>query len=194
LLILIFLVISNKKNSNYKKQLKIQMILYIIEVLIITSLLSYIFTSIEEGTFNLNNWKTKKNDFQVLERFIFSLTAYQGIRYLILKLKDGADYDSFISLKYALDSIIIMIESGIELSNEMIDELHDKITNPSQMYNDKTRELGLQAHGYLIRYQKGEMEKNEIIYVLKKLARDLEHGANITNLIWMNSIFLRKTK
>jgi hypothetical protein len=199
--ILLFLIlavvvyaISNKKNPSYRKKIRIQMFLYLIELVIITSFLSYLLTSIEEKSLSIYEWNSKKNDFQILERYIFSLTAYQGIKYLFIKMRDGADYDSFISLKYYLDSITIMFESEVEVTDDFLDNYYRRITNPMAMFNDKTREIGLEAFEYLKNYKSGKVEVHEMIYVLKKLARDLEHEANITNLFWMNSLFLRITK
>jgi heme/copper-type cytochrome/quinol oxidase subunit 2 len=193
-LLLVLTVISNKKRSSYKKKLRIQMLLFIIETFLVTSIFSYILTSIEEGTYNYEMWIKKKNDFQILERFIFSLTVYQGIRFLFLKLKDGANYDSFISLKYYLDSLVIRIESGVPVPDEIIEELNLRIGQPLAMYNEETRDIWKKAYGYIVKYKSNIISEQEIIFILKTYARDLEHQANITNLIWMNSIFLRFTK
>jgi hypothetical protein len=193
-ILLVASVIFNYRNKSYRKQLFIQVILYLIEITVAVGILSYLLTSIEQKSFSISEWKYGKNYFKVIERLIFSLSLYQGILYLLLKLKNSADQDSFTALKYHIDELILFFEAGINPPQDMLKELNDRVTIKNGMYNNISREKGIAIIENIEQFFEGKISREELMLMLRRYSRYFENQINVTNFTWMNSILLRLLK
>ena len=182
LILLIIVSIVRKKAPSTKLQFITHILVYIIEVLFVTKLIT--------------NFIGTNNDtlLNVFKDYVFAYTLYQLFLLVTFKLKDSLDIDAFTAIKTIIDRIQLYGEYDKKVPEELIKSITEDGQAHGNVFNENQRNELMKIGQLAGFYNKGKISKEEFRFILKDNSLRLDKELKIYSYGWMNSILLRLFK
>ncbi|MGD6876144.1 hypothetical protein [Bacillus sp. OG2] len=184
LILLVIVVTIRKKIPSASMQFLTHVLLYLIEILTVTTIFNY-FIGRYEGTVN------NATLLNTLKNYVFGYTVYQLFLLVTFKLKDSLDIDSFNSIKGEIDRMQLFAEFKRELPYNYIEGLSEKVNSTALVYNEEQRSHFNKIIDMARLYDKGDATAEEFRFYLKYQSLQLDLSTKIISYGWMNSVLLR---
>lgn len=180
---LLFLFVLTKTKASFKIQKKRQTWLFFIEIYYISLFFTMLTTKISDGYFFL--WNGQPQYEIILERFFTSFAIYQIWILVTRNLNVSADLDSYITLKFLINKIIVALEAGntslaINIRNDFLKKSNEI---GHVMFNEESR-------NFINILEKENFESDDILIGLKLEIVNIELIIDSLSLTWNQSFLL----
>ncbi|EME72283.1 hypothetical protein OZL92_17010 [Bacillus sonorensis] len=182
-LLTITVFLKNKKPT-LNKHTVVHTTLYLMEAVIATTILIYLFGVSEE----------KLNFFEIFRNYVFCFTVYNGLLYFTFRMHDSLVLDSLTALRTRIEKYMIHAEFEKIIPDELLERDKKYISDDGISFRQKDKEELKQIIEACYLYNQGKFKPNDFRFVLKKKIATIDHDIKCYGFTWMNSIFLRTFK
>ncbi|MGH1144281.1 hypothetical protein [Bacillus pseudomycoides] len=181
---LILTSLFRKKVPSTKLQFLTHVLLYLIEIITATTIITYFIEKFEAISTNLSL-------LAVLRNYVFSYTIYQLFLLITFKLKDSLDVDAYTAIKNLIDKYQIFAEFDKKIPDEDLKEVNEKVNNSRMVFNKEQRIYTQKILTMVEAYNSGKIDVKDFRFALKQESREIDIQTKIISYGWMNSILLR---
>lgn len=184
---LLFLFVLTKTKTSYKIQKKRQTWLYFIEIYYISLFFTMLTTKVSDGFFFL--WNGQPQYEIILERFFTAFAIYQIWILVTRNLNVSADLDSYITLKFLINRIIVALEAdnislAIDIRNDFTRKSHEI---GHVMFNEESLK-------FISALEKETFDSDDMLVRLKLEVVNIELAIDSLSLTWNQSFLLNMFK
>lgn len=184
--LLCLVTIRKKKVKNETLELATNSLLYLLEILIVTSIIvSFLFHT--ASFFAVGDLL----QLVVLRDYVFAYTLYQLLLLITFKLKDSIDIDANNALKNMVDKLQLFGEFDRDIPSDVLDGYNGAIK--TVFFNEDQHKL-IETINHLASEYNKTISKEEYRMALKSISLDLDMSIKISSYGWMQSILLRILK
>jgi hypothetical protein len=184
-LLLLLNILYRKKNKTNSGQVLTHVLLYLLEITIVTSSINYFIEGYQTDT------DTPMN---ILRNHLFAYTIYQLLLFVFFKLKDSTEIDSLATVKNLSDMYQIYAEFNKPIPPEIIEKYQNSLSSNKVTMSKKHREYIDYINILADSYNRSILDGSELRMELKQISRNADFETKILNYSWMNSILLRSFK
>lgn len=180
-LILLIFILSfiRKKAPSAKLQFLTHVLLYSVEILIVTKVIIYFIGSNSDQLL------------LTLKDYVFAFTLYQLLLLVTFKLKDSLDVDAYSLIKAFLDRLQLYAEFDKKIPDDAINVSRFEANNTANVFTKKQRKEIISIVDLAEKYNKKSITREEFRFTLKESSILLEKDLKIYGFGWMNSVLLR---
>lgn len=182
--LLIIVLVLRKKRPSVKMQFLTHVLLYLIEIITVTTIFNYYMGKYEGVSNNSSLINTLKN-------YVFGYTVYQLILLVTFKLKDSLDIDAYTSMKNEIDRCQLWAEFKKKVPDEYIEKTSGIVNRKDVVYTKEQRDVLNEKLGMARLYNKEEISVEDFRLYLKQQSMQMDLSAKIIGFGWMNSVLLR---
>lgn len=184
IVLLFFVLLIRRKFTNEKLILATHSLLYLLEILIVTSfIVNFLFQKVDffifEGFLQL----------EILRDYVFAYTLYQLFLLMTFKLKDSIDVDANTAVKIMVDKLQLYGEFDKDVPSDVLDGYNEAIK--TVFFNEDQQKLTETIHHLASGYNDKTISKEDYRMALKSISLDLDMSIKISSYGWMQSILLR---
>lgn len=182
--LLIIVVIIRKKKPSVKLQFLTHVLLYLIEIITVTTIFNFYMEKYEGVSNNSTLLNTLKN-------YVFGYTVYQLILLVTFKLKDSLDIDAYTSIKNEIDRCQLWAEFKKDVPSEYIEMMSDIVNKKGLVYTKEQRDYINEMLDKARLYNDKKLKVEDFRLYLKQQSMKMDLSAKIIGFGWMNSVLLR---